>query len=973
MAARAEGPLCVRGTRRFAVAFCALLVALAELTATTVRGQLLPSQVIGEASVSALDPGMPAPFLGNSAFGVAVAHLGDLDGDGLASVAVGAPSDSSSTGAVFVLELEAGGGVSTATRIGDDPFGMGVLTFDDRFGRSLDAVGDLDGDGTTDLAVGAPGDSSGAVWILFLTAEGGLKDKVRIGATTPGFCATLAGTDELGRSVAALGDRDGDGSPELAVGAANHDFGGSNTGAVFILSLSPAGGLTDCTRIASGENGLPVLDPSDQFGASLAVPGDLDGDGDLELAVGAVGDDDGGADAGVLWLLTLGDSRAVTVKQKLTAAVLGGVAGTTNPLGSAVGSVGDLDGDGVADLAVGVPNDDDGAFDAGAVWSAFLQADGTPQAVQKLSNLAGGFGGGLVPSAAFGSGLPPSQGDPSQPLLVGAPGGGPAGDPNKGAAWQLTLTPAGTVASSSRLAIGTPGLSGGVEPADAFGTAAANLGDLDGDGRDEFAIGAPDDDDGFTDAGALWLLEFDAAGALAQPPQKRSVLQGGVQGVVGGNTEFGYAIVVLGDLSGDGTLEVAVGAPLDDTGTTNVGAVWLLSLGSAAEIVAQTKLSALSPGWPPGALGTGDDVGSALAAPGDLDGDGVPDLLVGAKTDDDGGSDAGAVWVLLLTSSGAIKGTHKLSDTEGGLGGGLATGDQFGSAIAVLGDTDGDGRVEIAVGAPLADVGGTSSGTVWLIELQAGGAGASHVVPLNALTGGLPAPVFTTSFGTSLATLPDLDADGRPELVAGAPTATLGFSQAGAIGIVSLRPDGSVRDHRVIGAGESGFGGELESSDSFGRGVCPAGDQDGNGAVDLVAGAPGASDAVWTVHLERGAWSAQGTGVPGTHGVPLIATLGPLAPGTPLRFELNEARRYAPCFLFLGITELLAPFKGGVLVPNPVMVVPQTSDGFGFKSFGGTWPPGVPAGSTLYAQWWVMDPNAIQDLSATAGAKGVVP
>jgi hypothetical protein len=972
MAARVDGAAFVRAAWRW---LAALLVAVAALGVAPARAQLLPVDVIDEGQLNATQGGLPLPFIGTCAFGTAIARLGDLDGDGLASIAVGAPNDAN-IGAVWVLELEADGAVANVTRIGPEPFGMGSsLSSADEFGRSVDALGDVDGDGVTDLAVGAPGDTSGAVWVLFLTADGGIRDQVRIGATTPGLCEVLATSDVFGRSVAALGDRNGDGTPDVAVGAPQHDEGGTNTGAVFILSLSPEAGLVGCTRIASGVAGLPALDPSDVLGSSLAALGDLGGDGTLELAVGAPGDDDGGSNSGAVWLLSLDDSGLVTATHKLPSSLFGGAVSLSNPMGGSVGAVGDLDGDGIADLAVGVPGDDDGFPDSGAVWILFLQADGTVRALRKISNLAGGFGG-LASAAAFGGGLPPSLRGDAQPLLAGAPGGGPPGDKLKGAAWLLTLDLGGGVVDSSQLVVGTAALNGGLEPGDGFVSAAANLGDRDGDGFDEIALGSPGDDDGIANGGALWIVELEADGALAQQPVKLSALSG-VQGMIG-SAALGSAIAPLGDLSGDGTLEVAVGGPGDDAGTSDAGAVWLLSLDDVGQLVAQTKLSALSPGLAAGALSAFDAFGSALAAPGDLDGDGVPDLLVGAPFDDDATANTGAVWVLLLLPSGGIKAAHKLSATQGGLGPGLAQSDEFGRAITVFGDTDGDGRVELVVGAPGADDSGPEDGACWLLELEPGGAGVHSAREINALTAALPAPVFTTAFGSALATLPDLDADGRPELVAGAPFATLGASQCGAIGVLSVRPDGSVRDHREIGNGSGGFGGVLQAGDNFGLGLSLAGDLDGNGAPDLVIGAPKGGDpvgggAAWTLRLPVSAWSSQSAGLAGTHGVPLIAVLGPLVPGTPLRFELNEARRYAPCWLFLGLTELLAPFKGGVLVPNPVMVVPQSTDGFGFKSFGGTWPAGVPTGSTLYAQWWVMDQNAIQGLSATAAAKGVVP
>jgi hypothetical protein len=228
----------------------------------------------------------------------------------------------------------------------------------------------------------------------------------KISATAGGFGRGLDNSDEFGSSVAALGDLDGDGVPDLAVGAWLDDDGGSARGAVWVLFLHADGTVKAAQKISATAGGFSgVLDNQDVFGWSVAALGDLDGDGVPDLAVGASGDDDGGSARGAVWVLFLHADGTVKAAQKISAPAGGfsGVLDTDDLFGSSVAALGDLDGDGVPDLAVGARLDDDGGSNRGAVWVLFLQANGTVKAAQKISATAGGFGGVLDNSDVFGA------------------------------------------------------------------------------------------------------------------------------------------------------------------------------------------------------------------------------------------------------------------------------------------------------------------------------------------------------------------------------------------------------------------------------------------------------------------------------------------------------------------------------------------------------------------------------------------
>ncbi len=148
-----------------------------------------------------------------------------------------------------------------------------------------------------------------------LSAQAGtVQSEAKISETEGGFGGVLDLSDLFGSSVAALGDLDGDGRGELAVGARLDDDGGSAQGAVWILSLNPDGSVASETKISETEGGFGgVLDPGDWFGISVAALGDLDGDGRGELAVGAYQDDDGGSDQGALWILSVEDDTVAPI------------------------------------------------------------------------------------------------------------------------------------------------------------------------------------------------------------------------------------------------------------------------------------------------------------------------------------------------------------------------------------------------------------------------------------------------------------------------------------------------------------------------------------------------------------------------------------------------------------------------------------------------------------------------------------
>ena len=187
-----------------------------------------------------------------------------------------------------------------------------------------------------------------------------------------------------------MGDLDGDGVTDLAVGANGDSDGGPGRGAAWILFLNVDGTVKGQQKISDTQGGFTgTLDDSDWFGFSGAGLGDLDGDGVVDLAVGAALDDDGGLNRGAVWVLFLNANGTVKSWQKIsnTQGNFTGVLTDSNIFGSGIARIGDLNGDGVSELAIGAQGDDDGFVDAGAVWTLFLNP--TPTANQAPTADAG--------------------------------------------------------------------------------------------------------------------------------------------------------------------------------------------------------------------------------------------------------------------------------------------------------------------------------------------------------------------------------------------------------------------------------------------------------------------------------------------------------------------------------------------------------------------------------------------------------
>lgn len=126
--------------------------------------------------------------------------------------------------------------------------------------------------------------------------------------------------------------------------------------------------------------------------------------------------------------------------------------------------------------------------------------------------------------------------------------------------------------------------------------------------------------------------------------------------------------------------------------------------------------------------------------------------------------------------------------------------------------------------------------------------------------------------------------------------------------------------------------------------------------------------------IENDAWVDIGGALAGTNGEPLLTGLGPLTPSSPVSLVLVDAKPSAAAALVVGVVLLNAPFKGGLLVPDPLLIVPGfVTAADGSLTLDATWPAGIPAGLASHYQWWITDPDGPVGFAASNGVTGTTP
>jgi hypothetical protein len=666
-------------------------------------------------------------------FGISVRSAGDVNGDGYSDVIIGANrSYSSWTGGANIYF---GGSSMNNTA---DVILTGEAAYN-LFGFSVSSAGDVNGDGYSDVIVGAYGYSSntGRAYIYFGgSAMNNTADLTMSGETIDSY---------YGFSVSNAGDVNGDGFSDAIVGASGHS---SNFGKAYIYF----GG----TSMNNNEDVTMTGEQStNYFGGSVSSAGDVNGDGYSDVIIGADGFI---SNTGKAYLFFGGTSMNNTPDATMTGET------TNNFFGRSVSTAGDVNGDGYTDLIVGAFKN---SSETGRVYlyDYFMKSE-----ISSDITITGN-----LPHARFGMSVSTAgdvNGDGYSDVIVGAD----AHSNYTGRAFIFFGGP-----SMDNIADVTMS---GISIYDSFGFSVSTAGDVNGDGYSDVIIGAYGEFVFNSYTGRAQI--FFGGASMDNVPD---VTMAGE--TVGGR--YGWSVSTAGDVNGDGYSDVIVGA---HSYSSSKGRSYVYFGGVLPDNTADVIMDGEA---------AGDEFGVSVSTAGDVNVDGYSDVIIGS---DQYSSNTGRAYIFLGGSS--PDNTADVTMT------GEATNNYFGRSVSCAGDVNGDGYSDVMVG----ETGNASvTGKTYIYF------GGNFLDNNPDVT--LAGETIGSRFGFSVSSAGDINGDGYSDVIVSA----YGYSAWTGKAYVYFGGSSMNNSADMTMTGEA-------TINYFGQNVSTAGDVNGDGYSDLVVGSP---------------------------------------------------------------------------------------------------------------------------------------
>ena len=593
----------------------------------------------------------------DAGMGNKVSSAGDVNGDGYSDILISAyvydGPNLKDQGRVYLH-------LGSQTGINPQPartFEGGHI--DDRMGSSVACAGDVNGDGYSDIMLGAQYYDNGQLNEGAVFVYHGSKDGI-VG-NWAFMLESNQGDGWFGTAVASAGDVNGDGYSDILVGCYTFDNGQKDEGHVFVYHGGAEGiGTNESVTISGSVSGALI-------GASVASAGDVNGDGYDDVLIGAPGFDFNGVIGGMA-MLCYGSATGIDPGNK----VILNKTQADSFFGESVAGAGDINGDGYGDVIIGASDYSNGQSNEGAAFVFYGSSSGINLATGVLLE-------NDIPNSNFGtsvSGAGDINRDGYADIIVGDSQYS-SGEEFEGAAIIYYGSMGGPVNKTV--------IESNLEYT-FLGSSVSSAGDVNGDGYGDIIVGADVYSSGEDEEGAAYIFHGSNLGIATNNPK---ILQGNQPGAL-----MGASVSSAGDVNGDGYSDVVVGAPRYDKNESEEGIVKVYYGTSSGITEVSPAPTVLERNVPNGLFGY------VVNDAGDVNGDGYTDLIIGAG--DFNGVNANTIKGKAFVYHGSPNGikTFPSFDIEGN-----KDGVNLGYAVSGAGDVNGDGYSDIIVGAPHADNG----------------------------------------------------------------------------------------------------------------------------------------------------------------------------------------------------------------------------------------------------------------------------